>query len=46
MTAALLDFLGWDSLTTAEQTAAFVGACLGLAAWSLARVLFVGRRQP
>jgi hypothetical protein len=46
MTAALLDFLGWDGLTAAEQTAALAGACLGLAAWLLARVLFGGRRQP
>jgi hypothetical protein len=42
---ALLDFLGWDGLTPAEQAAALSGACLGLAAWLLARALFGGRRQ-
>jgi hypothetical protein len=42
---ALLDFLGWDGLTTAEQAAALGGACLGLAAWRLARAPFGGRRQ-
>jgi prepilin signal peptidase PulO-like enzyme (type II secretory pathway) len=46
MMAAFLDFLGWEQLTAAEQVAAFAGACLGLAAWLLARVLFGGRRQP
>jgi hypothetical protein len=45
MTAALLDFLGWDGLTAAEQADALAGACLGLAAWLLARVVFGGRRQ-
>jgi hypothetical protein len=45
MTAAFLDFLGWDSLTPAEQAAALGGACLGLAAWLLARALFGGRRH-
>jgi hypothetical protein len=45
MTASVLDFLGWDQLTAAEQAGALVGACLGLAAWLLARVLFGGRRQ-
>ena len=45
MTAAFLDFLGWDQLTTAEQASALAGACLGLAAWLLARTLFGGRRQ-
>jgi hypothetical protein len=42
---ALLDFLGWDQLTAAEQAAALVGACLGLAVWLLARALFGGRRH-
>ena len=41
MTAAFWDFLGWDQLTAAEQG----GACLGLAAWLVARALFGGRRQ-
>jgi hypothetical protein len=45
MTAAVLDLLGWDGLTAAEQAAALAGACLGLVAWLLARVLFGGRRQ-
>ena len=45
MAAAVLDFLGWDQLTAAEQAAALAGACLGLAAWLLARALFGGRRQ-
>jgi hypothetical protein len=45
MTAAVLDLLGWGQLTAAEQAAALVGACLGLAAWLLFRVLFGGRRQ-
>ena len=45
MAAAFLDFLGWDQLTAAEQATALAGACLGLAAWLLARVLFGGRRQ-
>jgi hypothetical protein len=44
MTIALLDFLGWDQLTAAEQAAAVAGACLGLAVWLLARALFGGRR--
>jgi hypothetical protein len=43
MTAAFLDFLGWEQLTAAEQAAALVGACLGLGAWLLARALFGGR---
>ena len=42
---AFLDFLGWDQLTAAEQASAIDGACLGLAAWLLARTLFGGRRQ-
>ena len=45
MTAAFLDFLGWDGLTAAEQAGAFGGGCLGLAAWLLARALFGGRRH-
>jgi hypothetical protein len=45
MTVAVLDFLGWDQLTAAEQAAAVAGAFLGLAVWLLARALFGGRRQ-
>jgi NlpC/P60 family len=45
MTAAFLDFLGWDGLTAAEQAAALAGACLGLAVWLLARAIFGGRRR-
>ena len=46
MTAAgFLDFLGWGQLAAAEQAAALEGACLGLAAWLLARALFGGRRR-
>ena len=45
MTAAVLDFVGWEHLTAAEQAAALAGACLGLAAWLLVRVLFGGRRR-
>jgi hypothetical protein len=45
MTAAFLDFLGWDGLTTAEQAAAVGGACSGLAAWLVARSVFGGRRH-
>ena len=45
MTAALLDLFGWDQLTAAEQTSALGGACLGLAAWLLARAVFGGRRH-
>jgi hypothetical protein len=45
MTAAFLDFLGWGGLTAAEQAAALSGACVGLAAWLLARALFGGRRH-
>ena len=45
MTAALWDSLGWEQLTSAEQASALAGACLGLAAWLLARALFGGRRQ-
>jgi hypothetical protein len=45
MTAALLDFLGWDKLTAAEQAAALVGACLGLATWLLARIVLGSRRH-
>jgi hypothetical protein len=36
MTVAVLDFLGWDQLTAAEQAAAVAGAFLGLAVWLLA----------
>ena len=42
---AVLDFLGWDGLSTAEQAAAVAGAGLGLAASLLVRVLFGGRRR-
>jgi hypothetical protein len=45
MTAAFLDFLGWDQLTAAEQACALAGACFGLAAWLLARALFGGPRH-
>jgi len=45
MAVAFLDFLGWRHLTAAEQAAALTGACLGLAAWLLARTVFGGRRQ-
>jgi hypothetical protein len=45
MTAAFLDVLGWEQLTTAEQAAALGGACLGLAAWLVARALVGGRRH-
>jgi hypothetical protein len=45
VTAASLDVLGWEQLTPAEQASALAGACLGLAAWLLARVLFGGRRR-
>ncbi len=45
MTAAFLDFLGWDGLTAAEQAAALAGAGLGFASWLLAWVLFGGRRH-
>jgi uncharacterized membrane protein YdcZ (DUF606 family) len=45
MAAAVLDVLGWEQLTPAEHAAAVAGACLGLAAWLLARALFGGRRQ-
>ena len=45
MSAASLDFLGWNGLTGAEQAAALAGGCLGLAAWLLARPLFGGRRH-
>jgi hypothetical protein len=45
MTAAVLDFLGWEQLTVAEQAAALSGACLGLAAWLLARAVLGGRRH-
>jgi hypothetical protein len=45
MTAVFWDFLGWDGLSSAEQASALAGACLGLAAWLLARAVFGGRRQ-
>jgi hypothetical protein len=45
MAAGCLDFLGWKQLTSAEQAAALGGACLGLAAWLVARALFGGRRH-
>jgi hypothetical protein len=45
MATAFLDFLGWEQLTAAEQTAALAGAGLGLAAWLLAWTLFGGRRH-
>jgi len=45
MTAAPLDLFGWEQLTAAEQASAIAGACLGLAAWLLARTLFRGRRH-
>jgi hypothetical protein len=45
MTATVWDFLGWEQLSAAEQAAALGGACLGLAAWLLARALFGGRRH-
>jgi hypothetical protein len=45
MAPAFWDFLGWDGLTATEQTTALAGACLGLAAWLLARVVFGGRRH-
>jgi len=37
MIAGFLDLLGWGQLTAAEQAGALGGACLGLAAWLLAR---------
>jgi hypothetical protein len=45
MTTAVLDLLGWEQLTAAERAAALAGACLGLAAWLVARALFGGRRH-
>jgi hypothetical protein len=45
MSATLLDFLGWEQLTAAEQAAALAGGCLGLATWLLARAVFGGRRR-
>jgi hypothetical protein len=45
MTIAFLDFLGWKQLTAAEQASAVGGACLGLAAWLVARVAFGGQRR-
>jgi hypothetical protein len=43
MTAALLDFFGWDGLTAAEQAWAVAGATAGLAAVLVARALVGGR---
>jgi hypothetical protein len=45
MTAGFLDILGWEQLTAGEQASALAGACLGLAAWLLARALFGSRRH-
>jgi hypothetical protein len=45
MTAAFLDFLGWEQLTAAEQASAVGGGCIGLAAWLPAWALFGGRRH-
>jgi hypothetical protein len=45
MTAGVLDLLGWEQLSAAEQAGALSGGCLGLAAWLLARAVFGGRRQ-
>ena len=45
MTAAFLDFLGWDGLTAAEHAFALAGAGLGLVAWLLARALDGGWRR-
>ena len=45
MIADFLDFLGWDGLTSDEQAGALAGACLGLAAFLLARSLFGRGRQ-
>jgi hypothetical protein len=44
MTPAVLDCLGWDQLTAAEQASALAGACLGLASWLVARAV-AGRRR-
>jgi hypothetical protein len=43
--AALVDRLGWDGLTAAEQAWAVTGAVAGLAAALVARALIVGRRR-
>jgi hypothetical protein len=43
--AGLLDLLGWDGLTAAEQAFAVTGAAAGLAAVLLIRALFGGRRR-
>jgi hypothetical protein len=45
MTVAVLDFLGWQQLTAAEQASAVGGACLGLTAWLAARVVFGSQRR-
>ena len=41
--AGLVDRLGWDGLTTAEQAWAVAGAVAGLAAALVARALVAGR---
>jgi hypothetical protein len=45
MAAAFWDYLGWEQLTAAEQASAVGGACLGLTAWLVARVVFGGQRR-
>jgi hypothetical protein len=45
VTAAVLDFLGWEALTPAEQASAIAGACLGLTCWLLTRGLVRGRSR-
>jgi hypothetical protein len=41
--ASLVDLLGWDGLTAAEQACAVAGAAAGLAAVLLTRAVFGGR---
>jgi hypothetical protein len=43
--AGLLDLLGWDGLTAAEQASPVTGAAAGLAAVLLIHALFGGRRR-
>jgi hypothetical protein len=43
MVAGLLQLLGWDRLTAAEQAAAVAGGAGGLVAVLVARALFGGR---
>ena len=43
--AGLLDWLGWDGLTAAEQAWAVAGAVAGLAAALVARALLASRRR-